>query len=145
MAKGSKDSEVTVSSRMQTSGFQHAQKKDTRYLINRKDSEVSDPLRMKIPDLKPETLTVPPGIPAEVWLGVARMKHMLQMQNLDLAAEQKTKERKINFVKDVLEVLFSVLPEVANAMGRRRNITKSEAIDSISAMATILQSYVKTL
>ena len=104
-----------------------------------------DPSRTETSGFQPETLTVPPGIPADVWLGVARMKHLLQMQNLDLAVEQKTKERKINFVKDVLEVLCSILPEVADAIGCRRNLTESEAIDSISAMAAILQSYAKNL
>jgi len=119
--------------------------KDHRDLRDRKDSEEPVSSITEIPDFQPETLTVPPGIPAEVWLGVARMKHLLQMHNLDLAVEQRTKERKINFVKDVLEVLFSIIPEVADAIGHHGNITDAEAIDSISAMAAILQSYAKNL
>jgi hypothetical protein len=84
-------------------------------------------------------------IPAEVWLGVARMEHMLQLHNLDLDVAQKHKERKINFVTDVLEVLFRIIPDVASSMGRRRTITEAEAISSIAVMSSILQSYVKTL
>jgi hypothetical protein len=67
---------------------------------------------MKTSGFQPETLTVPPCIPAEVWLGVARLEHMLEMHNLDLDVERKRKERKINFVKDVLEVLFSFYPKL---------------------------------
>ena len=147
MAKDSKDSENTVSSRMETSDFQHAhaQKKDARYLKDRRASDEPASSRLQISDSQPETLTVPPGIPAEVWLGVARAKHLLQLQNLDLAVDQKRKERKINFVKDVLEVFSSIIPDIAGAIGGRRSFTKSEAINSISAIASILKSYIRTL
>jgi len=116
-----------------------------RDLRDRKDSEEPVSSITEIPDFQPETLTVPPGIPAEVWLGVARMEHMLHMQNLDLASANRAKERNINFVKDVLEVLYSIIPEVADAIGRHITLTQSEAMDSIFAMASILQRYVKHL
>jgi len=145
MAKDSKDSADTVASRMKMSRFQYAQKGDHRVRQDSKDSDEIVSSRMHVSDLQTETLTVPPGIPAEVWLGVARMEHLMQMQNLDLAVEKSIKERKINFVKDVLEVLFSILPGVADAIGLRKTLTKSEAMDSISAMASVLQRYVKNL
>jgi len=145
MAKDSKDSADTVASRMKMSPFQHAQKIDTRYLRDSKDSEVTVSPRLQISDLKPERLTIPPGIPPDVWLGLARMRHLLDLKKADLIMRTRNKERKINFVKDVLEVLFSILPEVADAIGRRRTLTEDEALIAISAMADIAQSYAKNM
>jgi hypothetical protein len=145
MAKDSKDSADTVASRMKTSDFQYAQKIDPRDLRDPKDSEVTVSPRLQISDLKPERLTIPPGIPPDVWLGLARMRHLLDLKKADLIMRTRDKERKINFVKDVLEVLFSILPEVADAIGRRRTLTEDEALIAISAMADIAQSYAKNM
>jgi len=145
LSKDSKESESLKVARTEIPDFQHAQKKDTRHLKDSKDSEVTVSPRLQISDLKPERLTIPPGIPPDVWLGLARMRHLLDLKKADLIMRTRNKERKINFVKDVLEVLFSILPEVADAIGRRRTLTEDEALIAISAMADIAQSYAKNM
>ena len=62
-------------------------------------------------------------------------------EKADLIVSKRDRERRIDFAKDVLDTLGSILPEVACAVGRRRNFSKDETLVIISAMASILQSY----
>jgi len=50
-------------------------------------------------------IAIPPGIPATAWLGVERMKHLLDLKNADLIVSKRNRERRINFAKDVLDTL----------------------------------------
>ena len=68
----------------------------------------------------------PPGIPAGVWLGVERMKQLLDLKKADLIVARRDQERRINFVKDILGTLASILPDVGNAIGTRRYFSEED-------------------
>ena len=121
--------------------MERVRKKDVRHLNGGKHAAGSSAPEMTISEYKFKMIAIPPDIPATAWLGVERMKHLLDLKNADLIVSKRDRERRINFAKDVLDTLGSILPEVACAVGRRRNFSKDETLVIISAMASILQSY----
>jgi len=64
--------------------MEQVRKKDARHLKDPKHPEASDASRMKIWDSQSTTPGVSPGIPATAWLGVERMKLLLDLKKVDL-------------------------------------------------------------
>ena len=58
---------------------------------------------------------------------------------------RRDQERRINFVKDILGTLASILPDVGNAIGTRRYFSEEDTLAIISAMTDILESYTRSL
>jgi len=60
--------------------MERVRKKDYKGLKNVEDPATSPTLGMRMPYSQSNTLGVPPGIPATAWLGVERMKHLLDLK-----------------------------------------------------------------
>ena len=108
---------------------------------------VEDPLRMLCSQFK--SIPYPSGIPVDVWLRVAQMKHLLELKKMDLSAkkmeEERNRERRNSFTKDILDPLNSILPIVSDAVGRHRTLSESEFSIVISGISDIVQSFIKNI
>ena len=89
--------------------------------------------------------TVPPGIPADVYLEVMRMKHLSDLKRADATIERWNRERRRAFAKDFFQILGSIFPDIAGAVKDKRYLRDVEASTIIVAVFDILLIYAKNL